>query len=83
MMVAVRFDWMWVMNDFVVDDLWLGELEDDHGEGHDEREKSEGHCLPCLQGDQCECQGNEDGCLELQAQQERNHDFLHEATTWG
>lgn len=78
----VMFDWVWVVNDFVVDDLWLGEFEDHHGAGHDERQKSKSHRLPCLQCDQSQGQWNENGCLEFQSQQERDHDFLDESTTF-
>lgn len=77
------FNWMRVVNNFVVDDLWLGKLEDDHSSGHDNREKSKGHCFPCFQGDQSEGERNKNCGLEFQAQQKWNHNFLDEAATCG
>lgn len=77
----VMFDWVWIMDDFVVHDLWLGKLEDHHGCGHDEREKSECHCFPCFHCNQGKCQRNKNGCLNLQTQQEWNHNFFDESTS--
>lgn len=79
--MCVRFNWVWVVHDFIVDNLWLGELEDDHSECHDEGKESEGHCLPGLEGDQGESEGNENCRLELETQQEGDHDFLDETAT--
>lgn len=80
-MVSVNmFDRVRVVNDFVIDDFWLRELEDHHRSGHYEGEESKRHCLPCFQSNQCQCEWNENGCLELQAKQEGNHNFLNEAT---
>lgn len=36
MSVDVMFCWMRVVDNLVVDDLWLGEFEDDHRKSHDE-----------------------------------------------
>lgn len=75
-------DGMWIVNDFVVDDLWLGELEDHHCSGHYEGEKSKCHRLPSFHSDQRQCERNENSCLELQTKQEGNHNFLNKATSW-
>lgn len=75
--VGVRW---WIVDHLVVDDLWLGELEDDHGGRQDHRQQTQGHCLPGLEGDQGQGEGNQHGRFELDAQQEGNHDFLNKAT---
>lgn len=72
-----------VVHHLVVDDLWLGELEDDHGAGQDHREQTQGHGLPGLEGDQGQRERNQHGRFELDAEQERDHDFLDKATAWG
>lgn len=82
MMVEMVLDVMLgIMHDFVVDHLWLGELEDEHCGREDHREESQGDGLPGLQGDQGEGKGQEDGGLELQTQQEWDDDLLYEAAS--
>ena len=75
------FDWMGIVDNFVVDNLWLGKLENDHSCGHNERKKSKSHRFPCFQCDQGESKRNKNSCFEFQAKQKWNHHFLHEATT--
>lgn len=75
--VGVRW---WIVDHLVVDDLWLGELEDDHRSGQDHRQQTQGHGLPGLQGDQSQSQRHQHSRFELDAQQEGDHDFLNKAT---
>ena len=72
--------WVAVVDD-LVGDLGLGQLEDEHGAAEDEREEAEGEGLPRLQGDEGESQGHQSSRLELETQQEGDHDFLHEASS--
>lgn len=52
MMVEVVFDVVLrIVNDLVVNDLRLGELEDEHGCRKDHREESQGGGLPGLECD--------------------------------
>lgn len=57
-----------VVVDVVVDHLGLGKLQNDHGGRENHREKAEGECLPCFQGNQSNGQGDEGGRFDFQSE---------------
>ena len=67
---------------FVVEDLRSGQPEDDEGCGEDDGQEAEGERFPRLEGDEGQCEGDDSGGLELEAQQERHDHLLHEPSSW-
>lgn len=65
----------------LVSNFRLGQLEDHHRTAKDQGQEAESQRLPRLQGDQSESEGHQGGRFELEAKQERYHDFLDETTT--
>lgn len=79
--VGRMLDWGVTEVDDLVGDLGLGELEDEHGTAEYEREEAQGHGLPRLQGDESQSKGYQGCGLELETEEEGDHDLLHEAST--
>jgi len=59
-----------IVHHLVVDDLGFGDLENNQSARQHQREQTQSHGLPGLQGNESQSQGNQHSGLQFQTQQE-------------
>lgn len=72
-----------VVYHLVVDNLGLGNLENNQGTGQHQREQTQSHGLPGLECNESKSQGHQYGGLQLQTQQEGQHSLADHAASYG